>query len=124
MPEHRNFPWWLFVIVIVGGVLMILGGVIAVVNPAMLVTKGVEITEATRVYAGYLVSRNLAIGGLLLGALFLRARGALTTLMLLAGVVQILDAVIDGAEGRWMLVPGVTVLGIAFLFGAKRVGVW
>jgi hypothetical protein len=121
MLDHRsNKPWWLPVIVAVGGGLMILGAVIALLNPAMLLSKGAEINGAVRVYAGYLVSRNLAIGGLLLGALVRRARGALSVLMLLAGVIQILDAVIDGAEGRWVLVPGVAVLGIAFLFGANE----
>jgi hypothetical protein len=120
----EKFPWWLFVIVIVGGVLMMLGGVIALVNPAMLAAKGDAINGAVRVYAGYLVSRNLAIGGMLLGALFMRARGALSTLLLLAGVIQILDAVLDCVEGRWMVVPLVTVLGIAFLFGGFRSKVW
>ena len=116
MLDHRsNKPWWLPVIVAVGGGLMILGAVIALLNPAMLLSKGAEINGAVRVYAGYLVSRNLA-----LGALVRRARGALSVLMLLAGVIQILDAVIDGAEGRWVLVPGVAVLGIAFLFGANE----
>jgi hypothetical protein len=99
---------------------MMIGGVIALLNPAMLVTKDAEINGAARVYAGYLVSRNLAIGGFLLGALAMRARPALTTLMLLAGVIQILDAVIDAAEGRWALVPMVAVLGSALLFAAIR----
>jgi hypothetical protein len=98
---------------------MMMGGVIALFNPAMLISKGAEITEAARVYAGYLVSRNLAVGGFLLAALIMRTRPALTTLLLLAGVIQVLDAVIDAAEGRWILAPGVGVLALAFLFGAR-----
>jgi hypothetical protein len=119
--RQSDFPWYVFVIGIAGGVLMLLGGAIALVNPAML-AKGEVINGAVRVYAGYLVSRNIAVGAMLLGALFLRARSALSTLMLLAGAIQILDAVIDCADGRWMIAPGVAVLGIAFLFAARKLG--
>jgi hypothetical protein len=43
-------------------------------------------------------------------------------MMVLTALIQILDAGIDCIEGRWtlVLVPGVAVLGIAFLFGATR----
>jgi hypothetical protein len=71
--RHSVLPWWLCAIVVAGAVLMILGGIIALVNPAMLVAKGEEINGAARVYAGYLVPRNLAIAAMLLGALIVRA---------------------------------------------------
>jgi hypothetical protein len=99
---------------------MAAAGTIALVRPAMLAPAGDEINGAVRVYAGYLVSRNLAIAAMLLGALAMRARGALSSLMLLVAVIQILDAVIDCIEGRWMLVPGVLLLGIGFSIGAAR----
>ena len=118
--RHSALPWWLCAIVVAGAVLMILGGIIALVNPAMLVAKGEEINGAARVYAGYLVSRNLAIAAMLLGALIVRARGALINMMVLTALIQILDAGIDCIEGRWTLVPSVAVLSIAFLFGATR----
>ena len=99
---------------------MSLGALIALVSPEMLVGKGDEINGAARVYAGYLVSRNLATAALLLGALSIRARGALGTLMVLTAVMQIFDAGVDCFEERWAVVPGVLVLGIAFLIGAAR----
>jgi hypothetical protein len=100
--------------------LMALGAVVALFNPAMLVAKGEEINGAVRVYAGYLFSRNLVIAAMLLGTLLIRARGALGNMMVLAALIQLLDAVLDGAEARWILVPGVLALGLALLFGAFR----
>jgi hypothetical protein len=113
-------PWWVPAIVIVGAILMAAGGTIALVHPAMLAPAGEEINSAVRVYAGYLISRNLAIAAMLLGTLAMRARGALSSLMLLVAVIQILDAVIDCIEGRWMLVPGILLLGIGFSICAAR----
>ncbi len=114
-------PWWVSAIVIIGALLMILGAVIALVNPALLIAPLEPITPGVRVYAGYLVSRNLAIGVMLLSALSIRARSALLTLMVLTALIQLLDALLDCFEGRWALVPVVGILGIAFLTGAVRV---
>lgn len=113
-------PKWLSAIVVVGVVLMVLGGIIALGNPAMLAPTGGEINGAVRVYAGYLFSRNVAIAAMLLCALIIRARRAVSYLMLLTAVIQILDATLDCLEGRWVIAPGVMLLGIAFLFGAVR----
>ncbi len=113
-------PWWLPVIVIIGAFLLILGAIVALVQPAMLVGAGEEINGAVRVYAGYLVSRNLAIAAMLLGTLAVRARAALSHVMVLTAAVQIFDAGIDCFERRWTLVPGIIVLGILFFVGAGR----
>jgi hypothetical protein len=118
--ETSALPWWLYLIVITGALLLAAGGIIALIHPALLVPPGEEINGAVRIYAGYMVSRNLAIAVMLLGALSLRARGALSTLMVLVAFIQFLDAGINCFEGRWTLVPGVAVIGIAFLFGATR----
>ena len=40
--------------------------------------------------------------------------------MVLTALIQMIDAVVDGAGGRWTLVPGVLALGVAFLVGAAR----
>ena len=112
--------WWVSAIVIVCVLLLTAGGVIALVRPAMLVAPGQEINGAARVYAGYLVSRNLAIATVLFGALLVRARRALSIVMVLTAVVQFLDAGIDGVEGRWALVPGVLLLGVLLVLGAAR----
>jgi hypothetical protein len=121
MQRRGAFPWWLYVIVILGSLLMASGGVIALVNPAMLVAPGAQITDAVRVYAGYLVARNLTLAVMLLVVLALRVRGALGTLMVLTAFIQLFDAVLDITEGRFPLVPGVLVFAVAFFFGASRV---
>ncbi|HEY0784840.1 MAG TPA: hypothetical protein VGD62_03155 [Acidobacteriaceae bacterium] len=107
-------------IAILGAVLLFVGAVVALVRPAMLVSPGDEINGATRVYAGYLASRNMAIGIALVAALLYRARGALRDLMLLYALIQGLDAAMDCVEGRWAILPGVLVLGALFLFAALR----
>ena len=113
-------PWWVTVIVVLGALLMAMGAVIALVHPAMLVSPGDEINGAVRIYAGYLFSRNLAVAVLLLLALGLRARGMLNTLVLLTAWIQIFDAGVDAWEGRWVIVPGVLVLGGMFLAASAR----
>jgi hypothetical protein len=114
-------PWWLLALVTLGSILMIAGGLIALFRPEMLLSPHQEITQAVHVYAGYLVSRNLALGLMLLAALSPRARGSLSTLTVLYASIQFLDAVTDCVEGRWAIVPGVVLLGLLFLIGAARV---
>ncbi len=99
---------------------MAAGGVIALVHPVMLVSPHDEINGAVRVYAGYLASRNLVLAIMLLATLGLGARVALANLMMLTGFIQLVDACIDGVEGRWAVVPGVIVFGIVFFVGAAR----
>lgn len=112
--------WWLRLVVVVGAFLTAAGAVIALIHPAMLVSPRDEINEAVHIYAGYLVARNLAIAGLLVVLLLLRANRALGNLMALVGFIQILDACMDAAEGRWAIAPGVVVFGLVFLVGAAR----
>ena len=57
---------------------------------------------------------------MLVATLVLRARRELTGLMVLTAAIQVVDAIVDGAGGRWTLVPGVLALGVAFLVGAAR----
>lgn len=99
---------------------MIAGSVIALIRPAMLVSAGADINGAARVYAGYLVSRNLALAVMLLVMLGIRARGVLGSLMVLTAFVQVLDAGMDAMEGRWTIVPGVLIFAIIFFLGATR----
>lgn len=121
MSVDRNNPeWWVTAIVIFGAALMAAGGAIALIHPAMLVSPTAEINGATHVYAGYLVSRNLALAAMLLAMLGMRARKILGGLMVLTAIIQFLDAGMDLLEGRWAIVPGVLVFGTLFLFGAAR----
>ncbi|HEY4010527.1 MAG TPA: hypothetical protein VGM11_10285 [Acidobacteriaceae bacterium] len=119
-PIITSLPWWLIAIVIVGSALMIAGACFAFLRPEMLLSPGQPITEGVRVYAGYLVSRNLALSLMLLAALALRARAALSTLMLLYAFIQLLDVGNDALEGRWGIVPAIVILGLLFLLGAAR----
>jgi hypothetical protein len=113
-------PWWVTVAVIFGALLMLAGGVIAIVRPVMLVSPHDEINGAVHIYAGYLASRNIALALMLLVMLALRARIALSNLMVLTAFIQLLDAGIDCVEGRWPIVPGVLVFGVVFLLGGAR----
>jgi hypothetical protein len=54
-------PWWVTAIVILGSLLLIVGAMIALLRPQMLLSPDQPVTPAVRVYAGYLVSRNLAL---------------------------------------------------------------
>lgn len=112
--------WWLRAVVLAGALLLTVGAVIALVRPAMLVSPQDAINGAVHIYAGYLASRNLAIAILLVALLWMRARHGLSNLMGLVAFIQILDAAIDSAEGRWIIVPGVLLIGLVFLFSAAR----
>lgn len=113
-------PLWLSIVVIVGALFMAMGAIIALVHPAMLASPGAETNDAVRIYAGYFVSRNLALAAMLLVTLRLRARGVLHSLMVLTAMIQLLDAAMDASEKRWTLVPGVLMYAIIFFFGAAR----
>ena len=115
-----TIPGWLRTVVILGALLMAAGAVLALVHPAMLVSPHDEINGAVHIYAGYLASRNLAMAVLLIVLLSLSAKRALSNLMVLVALIQLLDACIDCAEARWPIVPGVLFLGLIFLFGAAR----
>jgi hypothetical protein len=113
-------PWWITAIVIVGSLLLIVGAIVALLRPQMLLSPTEAVTPAVRVYAGYLVSRNLALAVMLLSALHARTRVPLHSLMVLYAIVQLLDVVMDLIEHRWTVVPGIVVLGLLFLLGATR----
>jgi hypothetical protein len=49
-----------------------------------------------------------------------RARRALSQLMILVGMIQFFDAILDRIEGRFILVPGVLVFGVVYLFAAAH----
>jgi hypothetical protein len=118
--DDRPIAWWLRILVLLGALLTATGAVIALFHPAMLVSPQDEINRAVHIYAGYFASRNLALAVLLMVLLSLRARRALSNLMVVVALVQVLDACMDILEGRWMIVPGVVVFGLIFLIGAAR----
>ena len=123
LPIARStaIPGWVRAVVIVGALLMGLGAIIALVNPSLLVGPHDLITGAVRIYAGYLTSRNLTIAVMLLAAMALRSTAMLNSLMLLTGFIQWVDAILDCLEGRWLVAPGVIVIGTLFLLASARV---
>jgi hypothetical protein len=121
MPQPRTgAPAWAYFIAILGGLLSATGGVIALVDPAMLVAPHTEIGGAARVFAGYFAARSLALALFLLLLCMVRARQALGQLLALVAVIQIVDAAMDCFEVRWAVAPGVLVLGMLFLFASAR----
>lgn len=120
-PAQPTLPKWLPLIVVPGALLLAAGAIIALVNPAMLASPGIDINGAVHVYAGYLVARNLALALLLLVALCMGARRSLSTLMVLTALIQFFDAGMDIVESRWPLIPGVVVFAALFLLGAARI---
>jgi hypothetical protein len=113
-------PWWVATIVLVGVALTAVGAILALVHPTSLLAPGQQMNQAARVYADYLVARNLAVALLLAVLLAVRARRMLAGLLVLAVLTQLLDAGLDAATGRLILVPGLLVLTAAFLVGAAR----
>jgi hypothetical protein len=112
--------WWVTAFVMVGSLLLIAGAMLALLRPQMLLSPDQPVTPAVRVYAGYLVSRNLALALMLLSALRAGGRVTLHGMMVLYALVQLLDAVMDVIEHRWTLLPLIIVLALLFLVGACR----
>ena len=112
--ENSAIRRWPKAIAFLGAILLVTGAIIALFHPATLVSPHDEINGAVRIYAGYLASRNLALAFLLLVSLALGAKYLLNNLLLLVGLVQLLDAIIDAFEGRWPIVPGVAALAVLF----------
>jgi len=64
-----SIPWWVAAIVIIGAVLTAAGGLFALVRPETLLEPGQAMNAAAHVYAGYLISRGLAVALMLLALL-------------------------------------------------------
>lgn len=118
--RSQAVPLWAGAVVAITAVLMCIGGVIALVQPSMLVAPHVEINEAVRTYAGYLTVRNGVLGLALLFLLGIRAQRSLANLAVIVGLIQIVDFVVDCVEQRWTVAPGVLILGILLLLAASR----
>jgi hypothetical protein len=116
--EYESIRLFPKVASVLGAILLTVGAGIALFHPAMLVSPHDEINGAVRTYAGYLVSRNVSLAIALLVALTLGARRALSNFLLLVAIIQILDGIMDCAEHRWPIVPGVLILAVLFLFAS------
>lgn len=112
--------WWVTAIVIAAASLLIGGALLALVRPIVLAGGTEPIAAPTRVYADYLVARNLGIGLFLIALLALRAGHALSAGLLLVAAVQLLDGVLDVLQSRFLLVPIVIALAVACIAASAR----
>jgi hypothetical protein len=112
--------WWAIATAVIGALLLAAGGVIALVHPSLLVAPGDAVNGAVRVYANYFASRNIALALMIVALLVMGARRALGNMLVLTALIQVVDACLDVMDGRWSILPGVLVLGIAFLLAAAR----
>ena len=114
-----RIPLWVSIVVMLGALLYITGAVISKVDPTLL-TNGSPMTDAARVYADYLFSRNLSLAVMLFVLLAAKARKILAAFMILVALIQCLDVINDLARGAFVLVPGLLLFAIVFLLGASR----
>jgi hypothetical protein len=110
--------WWAVSTAVIGALLLAVGG--ALVHPALLAAPGDAVNGAVRVYADYFASRNLALALMISALLLMGARRALGNMLVLTALIQVVDACLDVMDGRWSILPGVLVLGLAFLLAAAR----
>jgi len=125
MPAHSSefsaIPVWPRLIIMLGIVLLAAGAIIALAHPILLVSPQDQINQSTRVFAGYLASRNMALALTLLATLILRASRTLNILLLLTALIQLLDIAMDFAEGRWVVVPAVVILAALFFAASAKI---
>jgi hypothetical protein len=118
--SNAFIPVWLTAIILIGTLLIAAGGAIAPLHPEMLTSPHEVMNGAVHVYASYLASRNISIAIMLIALLLIRARRALSQLMVLVALVQGIDACMDCLDGRSAIVPGILVFGALFLVGAAK----
>ncbi len=122
----EHIPLWVSIAVIIGALLCAAGAVISKVDPTLL-TNGVLIPDAARVYTDYLFARNISLAIMLLLLLTARARRMLGGFMVLMALIQCFDVLNDLASRDFLLVPGLLVFAIVFLVGASQLfgqGFW
>lgn len=113
-------PSWVVAVVLAVSAVTITGAAVALLHPALLVGRDADIDPAAKVYAGYLISRNVALAVALLTLLVLRCHQMLAGALVFTALVQVLDAAIDAATGRVVLLPILAVLSAALLAAATR----
>src|SRR5260370_12498337 len=82
-----RIPLWVSIVVILGAVLTATGAVISKVDPTIL-TNGGSMTGAARVYADYMVARDLPLAVLFVLLLASRCPWMLAGFMVLTGRIQ------------------------------------
>ncbi len=112
--SRTPWSWWLVGIVVLGALLTVAGGLLAI-HPV-----GEHLTTAGQTYADYFLTRNMAMAVMLVLMLAVRARAALTVLMILTALIQTLDAITASLTARLGLVPIDLLFAVIFLIGAAH----
>ena len=95
-----QIPRWIIVFAALAAFLLAVGASISLLAPQRLVTPGVEINSAARIYAGYTFSRDLSLFIVLCVGLVKRSRSIMTVMMCLFSLMNFLDAIMDIKESR------------------------
>ncbi|MFI9589730.1 hypothetical protein [Nonomuraea sp. NPDC052265] len=91
-------------------------GVLALVDPAIILPAGAEVSGGVSLYAQAYAARALPLGAALLWAMTAKGRPALVPLLVTSGVVQVADVAIGLAQGQpGMAVGGTTAAAIHLL---------
>ena len=119
-----TIPAWILGFGILTSLLLALGAGISLLAPQRLAPPRVEVNAAVHVYAGYTFSRDLSLLIVLIIALLRRSRPAVSIVMGLFSLINLFDAVMDVAEGRYPIVVIallLSLLGMLAFFSAARV---
>jgi hypothetical protein len=94
-------------------------GVIALVDPALLLPAGAQTSVGVQYYAAFYAARALPLGAMLVVALLRirpdsRNQGVLGVLLLVSGLSQVGDAIIGGVWGTTALWGGIVAALVQF----------
>jgi hypothetical protein len=106
-------------IVVVGTVIILVGGLIAWLDPAVLIPAGSWISRGVELYGQRMAARNLALG-IVLGALAsVRAARELAVAVVVVVLVEIGHTISAIADADWAQASGL-LIAVAFAWAAWR----
>ena len=116
---RTGIPVPVTVVVIVGTVIILVGGLIAWLDPAVLMPAGSSVSRGVELYGQRMAARNLALG-IVLGALVsVRAARELAVAVVLVVLVEIGDTISSIADADWAQASGL-LIAVAFAWSAWR----
>jgi hypothetical protein len=107
---------YLRVATVLVAVVVVVGGLVAWLDPGLLLPAGTEVTRGVRLYGYRMATRNLALGVGLLVVVLLRWRPGVAALLAVVALVEVGDTVSAIAGADWASgVPAVVIAAIATL---------
>ena len=107
-------------VVVVGAAVVLAGGLIAWLHPALLLPSGTAVDTGARIYGARMAARALPLGIALLVLLAVRARAMLAALLVLVAAVEVGDAASALAYRDWAELAGAVAVAAAFGWAAHR----